>query len=127
VPAALTALAAAGHRMAICTNKPYGPTLAVLRHLGLFGHFAAVIGGDSLPQRKPDPAPLHETVRLLGGGPVLFVGDSEVDAETAINAGIPFLLYTEGYRKAPVADLPHAAAFDDFAALSALVAGLSAG
>lgn len=126
VPEALAALAAAGHRMAICTNKPHGPTLAVLRHLGLLGRFAAVIGGDSLPLRKPDPAPLHETRRLLGGGPVVFVGDSEVDAETAVNAGVPFVLYTEGYRKAPVSALPHDAAFADFAALPRLVRQVAA-
>lgn len=124
VPEALAALAAAGHRFALCTNKPSGPTRAVLDHVGLQAHFAAVICGDSLPQRKPDPAPLHAAVAALGGGPALYIGDSEVDAATAQAAALPFLLFTEGYRATPVADLPHARAFDRFAALPALVADL---
>jgi phosphoglycolate phosphatase len=53
----------------------------------------------------------------------VFVGDSEVDAETAQRAGVPFALYTEGYRKAPVSDLPHEAAFDDFSDLPGIVRG----
>jgi phosphoglycolate phosphatase len=124
VPAALAALAGAGHRLALCTNKPQGPARAVLHHLGLAGFFPTLLGGDSLPQRKPDPAPLHAALAALGAGPALFVGDSVVDAETARRAGVDFLLFTEGYRSVPVADLPHRAAFDRFADLPALVARL---
>ena len=52
---------------------------------------------------------------------MIFVGDSEVDAATAEAAGVPFLLYTEGYRGQPVEALRHAAAFSDFAELPGLV------
>ncbi|MCX7645151.1 MAG: phosphoglycolate phosphatase [Rhodobacteraceae bacterium] len=121
---ALARLAAAGHPLGLCTNKPLGPTLAALRHFRLEGLFAAVVGGDSLPERKPHPAPLLETVARLGGGAAVFVGDSEVDAETARRAGVPFLLFTEGYRKAPAEALPQRAAFADWAALPDLVAAL---
>jgi phosphoglycolate phosphatase len=123
---ALAVLAARGHAMGVCTNKPIGPAHSVLAHFGLAQRFAAVLGGDSLPERKPDPAPLRAVVEALGGGAALFVGDSEIDAETAARAGLPFLLFTRGYRKAPVESLPHAAAFDDFAALPGLVEGLVA-
>jgi phosphoglycolate phosphatase len=122
---ALTDLAARGHAMAIATNKPLRPAQAVLRHLGLERFFPVVLGGDSLPTRKPDPAMAHEAHRLLDRPRALFIGDSEVDAETAANAGMPFLLYTEGYRKSPVEDLPHTAAFATFRALPDLVARLS--
>ena len=61
----------------------------------------------------------------LGEQGGLFVGDSEVDAATAEAAGIPFLLFTEGYRKSPVADLPHLAAFLRFDDLPGLVTRLS--
>ena len=121
-PEALRALAAQGHVLGLCTNKPAAAARAVLRHLGLLAPFAAVVGGDSAPRRKPAPEPLQMAVAACGGGPALFVGDSEVDAETARAARMPFLLYTRGYRKAPVERLPHAAAFDDFAALPGLVA-----
>lgn len=124
VTEALAEFARLGHPMAICTNKPLAPTLAILRHLAIDGRFQAVVGGDSLSVRKPDPAPLHHAHALLGGGPVLYLGDSEIDAETAVNAGVRFLLYTEGYRKTPVAALPHDLAFDDFTQLPELVAGL---
>lgn len=125
-PGVIGALQAlSSHRMGICTNKPLSPTRAVLRHLGMDGFFPVVIGGDSLPVKKPDPAPVLATVEALGGGPALYIGDSEADAEAAARAGLPFLLYTEGYRKAPVADLPHAASFADWADLPGLVAALS--
>ena len=74
-----------------------------------------------MPVRKPDPAPLWASFRQVGAVGGLFVGDSEVDAQTAAAAGVPFLLYTEGYRKLAVADLPHRAAFADFADLAGLV------
>ena len=120
VAEALGALHDAGHGLGICTNKPIAPTRAVLAHFGLERLFTAVIGGDSLPQRKPDPAPLLAARAECGPGPVVYIGDSEVDALTAEAASLPFLLYTNGYRKSPVAALRHEAAFDDWAALPAL-------
>lgn len=126
VRTALEALAAAGYRLGLCTNKPLAPTRAVLRHFDLEALFPVVIGGDSLAVKKPDPAPLLATLEALGGGAAVFVGDSEVDAETAQAAGLPFLLYTEGYRKTPVEALPHTAAFHDFNRLLALVSASTA-
>ena len=119
VEAALGALAHLP--LGLCTNKPVGPTLALLAHLGWEGRFGVIVGGDTLTVRKPDPAPLHEAVARIGGGPVIFVGDSEVDAATADAAGVPLLLFTQGYRSTPVTDLPHHAAFDHWRDLPALV------
>lgn len=118
---ALSALKAAGHILGICTNKPLVPTRAVLDHLGLTPFFDCIYGGDSLPTHKPDPAPLIAAYADLGEGPRVYVGDSDVDAETAQRADVPFLLFTEGYRKSPVEALFHTHAFDDFAALARLV------
>ena len=120
--AALQALAALGHPLALCTNKPEAPARHILDAFGLTPLFPTLIGGDSLPTRKPDPAPL---LAATGGHPALFVGDSEVDAETALAARVPFLLFTEGYRKSPVEALPHADRFAHFDELPALVARLS--
>lgn len=125
VEAALDALRSRGDVLGVCTNKPLAPALAVLRHLRLDGFFAEVIGGDNGLPRKPDPAMLHKLRQDLGGGPTAYVGDSEVDAETAEAAALPFFLFTEGYRKAPAETLPHRALFSDFAALPALIAAAS--
>lgn len=119
---ALDRLTEMGASLGICTNKPIAPTRAVLDHLGLTTRFSSIIGGDSLPVRKPDPAPLRAAIAACGAGPVAYVGDSEVDAETAQAAGLPFLLYTEGYRKTPLDALPHSAAFSDYAELPELAA-----
>jgi phosphoglycolate phosphatase len=116
----LVALRDRGHPLGICTNKALAPTRAILEALGLAGFFETVVGGDSLARKKPDPAPLHLAFQPLGR-PLLYVGDSEVDAEAARAAGIPFALHTEGYRKAPVEALSHVVAFDDFAALTAFL------
>lgn len=122
---ALEQLQAAGHALAICTNKPTLPAQTVLQGLGLDRFFPVLVGGDTLPVAKPDPAPLHHCIAQLGGGPTIYVGDSEVDAATAVAAGVPFALFTEGYRKSPVADLPHQAAFSDFNALPGLIADMA--
>jgi phosphoglycolate phosphatase len=114
---ALAALREMGVRLGLCTNKPEAPARAVLRHFGLTDAFGTIIGGDTLPQRKPDPAPLRRAMADLGVTACLYVGDSEIDAQTAEAAGQEFALFTEGYRKAPVAELPHKLAFSDFAAL----------
>lgn len=125
VEAALAQLKAQGHRLGLCTNKPARPTQTVLAHLGWSDMFETVFTGDTLPQRKPDPAPLLAAFEALGDGPMIYVGDSEVDAETADRAGVPFLLYTPGYRKAPVEDLIHTEAFDNWTVVPGLVAKLS--
>jgi phosphoglycolate phosphatase len=121
VTRALDRLRSAGHGLGICTNKPIAPCMAVMDHLALTPYFDTFWGGDSLAVTKPDPAPLHAALDALGQGPCIYVGDSEVDAETAQRAGVAFLLFTEGYRKTPVEQIPHTAAFSDFAQLPALV------
>ena len=119
--AALKALKTAGHVMGVCSNKPYGPAVHLLCELGLDGYFDAVVGGDSLATRKPNPEMLQATLDKLGGDEALYVGDSEIDAETAVNAGIGFALFTEGYRKRSVEEIPKDYVFDDYRHLSDIV------
>ena len=119
VIAALEHFRNAGHPMAVCTNKPEGPARHILEVLDMAQFFQAVVGGDTLPQRKPDPTPLHHTFALLKLRGGVFVGDSEVDAATAQAAGVPFALFSQGYRKSPMAEIPHRWAFDAFDSLVA--------
>ncbi len=123
---ALGTLQSQGHHLGICTNKPIRPCMAVLKHLELDKFFLTVKGGDSLPVHKPDPAPLNAAFEALPLGAEIFVGDSDVDAETGQRAFVPFLLYTEGYRKRPVGAIPHTAAFSHFDELPGLITKLLA-
>lgn len=124
--AALDALSADGWTLGICTNKPERPARALLAALDLASHFATVVGGDSTATLKPDPGPLRAAFDALGrDGPRLFVGDSEVDAETAAAARVPFALHTEGYRRGPAEAIEACARFDAFDALPALARTLA--
>ena len=123
VPQVLAALAAAGHGLAVCTQKPNAPALAILRGRALMPPITGFTGGDSVAGvLKPDPRMVAHAAGQLPPGPLVFVGDSETDAATAAAAHVPFLLFTEGYRHAPVESLPHAATFSDFTDLPDLVA-----
>jgi phosphoglycolate phosphatase len=117
IEAALDDLRAEGARLALCTNKPERLTHLLLESLGWSGRFDAVVGGDSLAVRKPDPAPLRAAIALAGGGRAAFVGDSITDADTARAAGIPFVAVTFGFSDRPVETLGADAVIDDFAKL----------
>ncbi|MEM6940908.1 MAG: HAD-IA family hydrolase [Pseudomonadota bacterium] len=112
------------HQFGVCTNKLHRPAMAVLEHLQIARFFGTVWGGDNPLARKPDPAPLLAAFDDLGSGPRIYVGDSEVDAETAQRAKVPFILFTKGYRNTPVGEIPHDVALDEFEALPRLIAGL---
>lgn len=122
VIAALDQLQQAGYRLGLCTNKDLAPTTDILQAIDLARFFTVVIAGDSLPQRKPDPAPLQAAFAALGPA-FLFVGDSGVDAETASRAGVDFALFERGYNPPTNGPAPRLR-FDDWAALPDLVASL---
>jgi phosphoglycolate phosphatase len=115
--AALDAIQAAGARLVLCTNKPEGLARALLEALGWESRFAAIVGGDTLPLRKPDRAPLFEAIARAGGGRAAFVGDSIIDADTARAARLPFVAVSFGFRDRPVEALGADAVVDEFAEL----------
>lgn len=112
----LEVLRAEGFALGLCTNKPMRPTRAVLAHLGWDRLFDVVIGGDSLPVAKPDPAPLIAVIDGLGLTlpQITYIGDSETDAETAQRAEARFGLFTEGYRHTAPEDMYHQFRFNDY-------------
>ena len=114
VERALDGLAAGGVRLAICTNKAERITGLLLDALGWTGRFAAVVGGDTLAVRKPDPRPLLETIARAGGGRAAYVGDSIFDAETARAAGLPFVAVSFGFSDRPVSALGADSVIDRF-------------
>ena len=117
----LKQLRAQKHCLAICTNKPEGPTRAVLRQSGLIAMVDAFIAGGMISTRKPDPAMLHHVIGQLSGTQTLYVGDSETDAETAIRAGVPFALFSGGYRKGTTEEIHHEWLFSHFDELGNII------
>lgn len=79
VLAHLQALHERGHPLAVVTNKPLRFARPIVEHLGLGTMMPVVVGGDTLPLKKPDPAPLRHALRLLG---------CERDAGTMVGDGI---------------------------------------
>jgi phosphoglycolate phosphatase len=75
--------------LALCTNKPRVTTELVLRALDLERYFRAVVAGDDLPRRKPDPLPISHLAERLGvpAAHVLVVGDGAQDIEAGRAAG----------------------------------------
>ena len=121
----LQAFAARGVPLGICTNKPSGPLAHVLQGLPEASLFSAVVAGDSLPQRKPDPAPLRLAFEQLGAQSGLYVGDTIVDAQCAQRAGVPFAFFKGGIGATPLDQISCDLAFDDFADLLGFYDGLA--
>ncbi|WP_227270341.1 HAD-IA family hydrolase [Roseobacter weihaiensis] len=96
--AAIERLKGKGYGVGICTNKPEALAEVLLQRLGVRAAFASLVGADTLPVRKPDPAPLFEAARRAGGDPkrCTLIGDSDTDRNTARAAGVPSVLVTFG-------------------------------
>jgi phosphoglycolate phosphatase len=91
-------------KLGVCTNKVEHLSHKLLAELKLAHYFGAVVGGDTLPIMKPDPAPFIEVATRLGvthTNTIMF-GDSETDIRTAQNAGVPVVAVTFGYTPLPV-------------------------
>lgn len=85
--------------LGVITNKPEAPSLTILNAFNLTMSFGWVIGGDGKFPRKPDPASLNWLIADAGADPArtLFVGDSQIDADTARAAGTRFCLAAYGF------------------------------
>jgi phosphoglycolate phosphatase len=117
------ALKTQGYGVGICTNKPEALANLLLTRMGIRDAFGALVGADTLPVRKPDPAPLRETARRLGGDPAktVLIGDSDTDRNTARNAGVPSVLVTFGPSGDDMAALKPEALIDHFDDLPGVV------
>ncbi len=96
---ALDALHDRGIPLALVTNKPHAFIAPLLEGLGLAEHFALCLGGDSLPEKKPDPAPLLHVAAHFRVPPAacLMVGDSRHDIAAGRAAGFRTLAVPYGY------------------------------
>ncbi|MGH9474749.1 MAG: HAD-IA family hydrolase [Terriglobales bacterium] len=90
VGAGLRALAAAGARLAVLTNKPVRPSREIVAHLGIADLFRAVYGGNSFKTKKPDPQGIRVLLEECEAEPreTVMIGDSSVDVLAGRNAGV---------------------------------------
>ncbi len=120
----LAALRSNGLGLACVTNKPMAFTLPLLERSGLSPWFDIVVGGDSLPRKKPDPAQLLHTCEGFGIAPAeaVMIGDSVNDALAARAAGMPVFVLPYGYNEGnSVADLDADAVVESLEQAAALI------
>ncbi len=95
----LYSLKSAGFRLAIITNKPFVFIQPILSGLGISSLFELLVGGDTLPERKPAPTPLHYAISQLkvSAEQCVMIGDSKNDIIAAKAANIDSAALTYGY------------------------------
>ena len=123
----LDALAAEGHRFAVCTNKLERLSVMLLRQLDLADRFVTICGQDTFGVQKPNPDMLHRTIAAAGGDPdsAMMIGDSETDIRTAKAAGVPVIAVDFGYTERPVAEFAPDRVISHYAELPAAIAALA--
>jgi len=92
-------LKSAGYKLGCVTNKAAQFTEPLLKDLGVYDNFSIVISGDTLPQKKPDPAPLLHAAEFFGVAPkeAMMLGDSVSDVKAARAAGFQIICMSYGY------------------------------
>ena len=95
--------------MGVCTNKQEKLAIDLLKKLDMYKYFECVAGCDTFPFNKPDPRHLTDVVEIIGGDlkKTIMVGDSEVDANSAQNAHLPFVLIKDGYTEKSEKEIKH--------------------
>jgi phosphoglycolate phosphatase len=97
----LRKLAAAGHVLAVLSNKPGDPSRILLNHLGIGSLFFRILGGGDVPNLKPSPDGIFALMNESGmeGSTVWMIGDHHTDLEVAHNAGVKsgFVTYGIGH------------------------------
>jgi phosphoglycolate phosphatase len=127
--ATLDRLTAAGHRLAVCTNKLEWLAVKLLNTLNLAGRFATICGQDTFGVQKPNPQILWGTIRRAGGEPAqaVMVGDSGTDIRTARAANVPVVAVDFGYAEAPIASLRPDWIISSYVELPAAIEAVAAG
>ena len=125
---AVETLKSRGFAVAICTNKPEGLAIRLMDAMGTRHVLPALVGADTLPVSKPDPAPYLEAVRRAGGDPArsIMIGDTETDVKTARAVGVPVVLVGFGPEGQDVRRMDPDAVLDHFDDLPDLAARLIA-
>ena len=102
--------------MGVCTNKQERLAVDLLKKLDMSKYFEYIAGADTFEFNKPDPRHLTNVVEIIGGDlkKTIMVGDSEVDANSAHNAKLPFVLVKDGYTEKNENEIKHDELISDF-------------
>jgi phosphoglycolate phosphatase len=116
-----------GMPMAVLTNKPVRVSRSIIQELGMGDHFRYVYGGNSFERKKPDPMGVDTILREFGASPTqaMLVGDSEIDVQTARNAGTWSCGVTYGFGSHRLADYPPDLLVDNLTELLPHLSGVS--
>ena len=102
--------------MAVCTNKQENLAVDLLKKLEMIDYFEFIAGSDTFEFNKPDPRHLTNVVEIIKGDikKTIMVGDSEVDAQSAENAKVPFVLVEDGYTEKNKDEIKHNQSIKNF-------------
>jgi len=92
-------LTAAGHKLAVLTNKPGDPSRRILEHFGISDAFTAIVGGGDVANLKPEPDGVHRCMEISGvdAANTWMIGDHYTDLAVAQNAGIKSAFVRYGF------------------------------
>ena len=109
--------------MAVCTNKQERLAVSLLKKLDMIKYFEYIAGADTFEFNKPDPRHLTNVVEIIGGDlkKTMMIGDSEVDANSAHNANLPFVLVKDGYTEKTENEIRHNESINDFVGFEKII------
>ena len=109
--------------MGVCTNKQERLAVDLLKKLDMSKYFDYIAGSDTFSFNKPDPKHLTDVVEIIGGDlkKTIMVGDSEVDANSAHNANLPFVLVKDGYTEKSEKEIKHDELISDFVGFEKII------
>jgi phosphoglycolate phosphatase len=109
--------------MGVCTNKQEHLAIDLLKKIGINNFFDYVAGCNTFDYCKPDPRHLTSVIEIIGGNikKTIMIGDSDVDAKSAENASVPFILLEGGYTDVKVSQIKHNHLIKDFNGLDNII------
>ena len=109
--------------MGVCTNKQEHLAVDLLKKIGINSYFEYVAGCNTFDYCKPDARHLTSVIEIMGGDikKTIMIGDSDVDAKSAENASLPFVLLENGYTDVKVSQMKHDHLIKDFNGLDIII------
>jgi len=109
--------------MGVCTNKQEHLAIDLLKKIGINDYFEYVAGSNTFNYCKPDPRHLTSVIEIMGGHlkKTIMIGDSEVDAKSAQDAFLPFILLEDGYTNIKASQMKYDHLIKDFKNLNNII------